>query len=123
MAKRYAALSPTSMSMPVSKLTSYMASTSPAAKCTALSPSAKRKSARSARCLSVVAGGSLMIIAHSFGSASSASIPARTCMVKGGGDLGGFGGGWLEHLRQWLGAKWADLFLGVPSWPEPPGAP
>ena len=25
-------------------------------------------------------------------------------MVKGGG-IGGFGGGWLEHLRQWLGAK------------------
>ena len=99
-----------------------MASTKPAAKWTALSPRPKRKSARSARCLSVVAGGSLMIIAHSVGSASSASIPARTCMVKGGGDLGGFGGGWLEHPRQWLGAKWADLLLGVPSCPEPLGS-
>ena len=34
-------------------------------------------------------------------------------MVKGG-EIGGFGGGWLEHPRQWLGAQWAGLFLGVP---------
>ena len=44
------------------------------------------------------------------------------CMVNGGG-IGGFGGGALEHPRQWLGAQWAGLFLGVPSCPEPPGAP
>ena len=31
-----------------------------------------------------------------------------TCVVKGGG-IGGFGGGWLEHLRQWLGAQWPGL--------------
>jgi hypothetical protein len=37
--------------------------------------------------------------------------------------MGGFGGGWLEHPRQWLGALWAGRFLGVPSRPEPPGAP
>ena len=43
-------------------------------------------------------------------------------MVKGG-DMDGFGGGWLEHPRQWLGAQWVGLFLGVPSCPEPPGAP
>ena len=39
-----------------------------------------------------------------------------------GGEIGGFGGGWLEQSRQWLGAQWAGLFLGVPSYPEPPGA-
>ena len=38
-------------------------------------------------------------------------------------EIGGFGGGWLEQPRQWLGAQWAGLFLGVPSCPEPPGAP
>ena len=26
-----------------------------------------------------------------------------------GGEVGGGGGGWLEHLRQWLGARWAGL--------------
>ena len=36
-------------------------------------------------------------------------------MVKGDG-IGGFGGESLEHPRQWLGAQWAGLFLGVPSW-------
>ena len=43
-------------------------------------------------------------------------------MVKGG-EIGDFGGGSLEHPRQWLGAQWRGLFLGVPSCPEPPGAP
>ena len=43
-------------------------------------------------------------------------------MVKGR-DIGGFGGGWLEHQRQWLDALWAGLFMGVSSCPEPPGAP
>ena len=33
-------------------------------------------------------------------------------MVKRG-ELSGFGGGLLEHPRQWLGAQWAGLFLGV----------
>ena len=27
-----------------------------------------------------------------------------------GGEIGGFGGGWLEQSRQWLGAQWAGLF-------------
>ena len=44
------------------------------------------------------------------------------CMVKGG-EIGDFGGGWLEHPRQWLGTQWSGLFLGVPGCPEPPGAP
>ena len=44
-----------------------------------------------------------------------------TCMAKGD-KIGGFGGGWLEHPRQWLGAQWAGLFLRVPSCPEPLGA-
>ena len=43
-------------------------------------------------------------------------------MVKRG-EIGGFGGGSLEQPRQWLGTQWADLFLGMPSCPEPPGAP
>ena len=33
-------------------------------------------------------------------------------MVKGHG-IGDFGGGELEHPRQWLGAQRADLFQGV----------
>ena len=37
---------------------------------------------------------------------------ARAWMVEGVG-IGGFGGGSLEHPRQWLGAQWAGLFLGV----------
>ena len=43
-------------------------------------------------------------------------------MVKGG-EIGGFGGGGLEPQQQWLGAQWLGLCLGVPSCPEPPGAP
>ena len=46
----------------------------------------------------------------------------KACMVKGG-EVGGFAGGSLEHPRQWLGAQWDGLLLGVPSCPEPPGAP
>eukprot|EP00964_Phaeocystis_antarctica_P042581 scaffold24419_cov43-Phaeocystis_antarctica.AAC.1 len=46
----------------------------------------------------------------------------RAYMVKGG-TLGGYGGGGLEHRGQWPSAQWAGLFLGVPSCPEPPGAP
>ena len=43
-------------------------------------------------------------------------------MVKGG-EIGGYEGGSLEHLRRWLGAQWLGLTPGVPSCPEPPGAP
>ena len=32
----------------------------------------------------------------------------RACMVKGG-EIGGFGGGWLKHLRRRLGAQWPGL--------------
>ena len=42
---------------------------------------------------------------------------ASAWRVKGGG-IGDFGGGSLEPPRRWLG-----LALGVPSRPEPPGAP
>eukprot|EP00964_Phaeocystis_antarctica_P004701 scaffold2549_cov57-Phaeocystis_antarctica.AAC.6 len=38
-------------------------------------------------------------------------------------EIGGFGGGSLEHPGQWRGTQWAGPFLGVPSCPEPPGAP
>ena len=38
-------------------------------------------------------------------------------------EMGGFGGGWLEHPKWWLGSRWLGLALGVPSCPEPPGAP
>ena len=40
-----------------------------------------------------------------------------SCMVKGG-NIGGFGGGWLEQPT----SSWAGLFLGVPSCPKQPGA-
>ena len=40
-----------------------------------------------------------------------------------GGEIGGFGGGSLEHLRPWLDTRWAGLFLGVPSCPESTAAP
>ena len=33
-------------------------------------------------------------------------------MVKGG-EIGGFGGGWLKHPRQWLGTQWPGLSLRV----------
>eukprot|EP00964_Phaeocystis_antarctica_P081230 scaffold50794_cov68-Phaeocystis_antarctica.AAC.2 len=51
-------------------------------------------------------------------SARSSATPASTArrssgrggayMVRGGG-IGGFGGVWLEHLRQWLGIQWPGL--------------
>ena len=44
------------------------------------------------------------------------------CMVKRRG-MGGFGGGWLEHPRRWLGSRWLGLALGVPICLEPPGTP
>ena len=56
------------------------------------------------------------------GSGTPTNFCEGTYMVKGG-EIGGFGGGWLEHPRQWLGTQWAGLFLGVLSCPEPPGAP
>ena len=34
-------------------------------------------------------------------------------MIKGG-RIGGFGGGWKEHLRQWLGTQWPGLSPWVP---------
>ena len=57
-------------------------------------------------------------------------LSSSTCRAKGGeiggcggGEIGGCGGGSLKHPRERLGAQWADLFVGVPSCPEPPGAP
>ena len=41
-------------------------------------------------------------------------------MVNGGG-IGGFGGS-FEHPRQWLGAQYAGLFLGVLSCSASTGA-
>ena len=43
--------------------------------------------------------------------------------VAKGSAIGGFGGGWLEHPRQRMGAQWAGLSLGVPSCQEPQGTP
>eukprot|EP00964_Phaeocystis_antarctica_P066204 scaffold39990_cov67-Phaeocystis_antarctica.AAC.1 len=40
-----------------------------------------------------------------------------------GRETGGFGGGSLEHPRQWRGVPWHGLFLGVSSCLEPPGVP
>ena len=53
---------------------------------------------------------------------SRVSEEMRAWMVKGS-EIGGFGGGSLEHPRQWLVAHWPGLFLRVPSCPTPPGAP
>eukprot|EP00964_Phaeocystis_antarctica_P105753 scaffold70743_cov60-Phaeocystis_antarctica.AAC.2 len=44
-------------------------------------------------------------------------VRAHTCMVKGGA-IGALGGGWLEQPRQWRGAQWAGLSLGVPTAPQ-----
>jgi hypothetical protein len=52
---------------------------------------------------------------------TSSGLGGSTAAVESGG-IGDFGGDWLEQPRQWLGAQWAGLFLGVPSCPEPPGA-
>ena len=49
-------------------------------------------------------------------------VPARLNGQKRG-ELGGFGGGALERPRRWMGSWWQGLALGVPSRPEPPGAP
>ena len=49
-------------------------------------------------------------------------IIASSYMVKRG-EIGDFGGGSLEQPRRWLGDQWAGLLLGVPSCPEPLGAP
>ena len=42
---------------------------------------------------------------------SASSCCRSVCMVKGG-EMGGFGGGWLEHPRQWPGAQWVGLSPG-----------
>ena len=39
---------------------------------------------------------------------ASVKLPVDAPMVKGGG-IGGFGGGWLEQLRQWMCAQWPGL--------------
>ena len=46
----------------------------------------------------------------------------HACMARRG-EIGDFGGSSLEHPRQWLGSQWLGFPLGVPSRPEPPGAP
>eukprot|EP00964_Phaeocystis_antarctica_P016631 scaffold9156_cov57-Phaeocystis_antarctica.AAC.2 len=38
---------------------------------------------------------------------------AMLAWMGNGGEMGGFGGGYLEHPRQWLGTQWAGLVLGV----------
>ena len=43
--------------------------------------------------------------------------------MDNGGEIGGVGGGSLEHPRQCQGTQRAGLFLGGPSCAEPPGAP
>eukprot|EP00964_Phaeocystis_antarctica_P045417 scaffold26142_cov54-Phaeocystis_antarctica.AAC.1 len=48
-----------------------------------------------------------------------APLARRVERLRGqSGEMGGFAGGSLEHLRQRPGAQWAGLFLGVPSCPE-----
>ena len=36
---------------------------------------------------------------------------ARATWIVNGGDIGDFGGGWLEHPRQWRGAQRPGLYL------------
>ena len=70
-------------------------------------------------------GSGAYMSAHVKAVEDSGGLPVEVrgaCTVKGGG-IGSFGGGSLEHPRQWLGAQWPGLFLGVPSCSEPPGAP
>jgi len=57
------------------------------------------------------------------GWASSEARGRRGSLTVKGGGLGDFGGSSREPPRQWLGAQWLGLILGVPSCPEPPGAP
>ena len=38
-----------------------------------------------------------------------ARLRLRACMVTGG-EISGFGGGWLEHPRRWRSAQWRGLF-------------
>ena len=40
---------------------------------------------------------------------SPRSLPSESAWQVTGGCIGGFGGGSLEHPRQWLGAQWAGL--------------
>ena len=44
------------------------------------------------------------------GDGSGSGKDAPTYRRKGGG-VGDCGGGWFEHLRQWLGLHWAGLSL------------
>ena len=46
---------------------------------------------------------------------SLAAASCRPTWIVKASAVGGFGGGWLEHPRQWLGAQWVSLFLGVLS--------
>ena len=52
----------------------------------------------------------------------SDEVPRHVARLDGRVEGGGIGGQ-LEHPRQWLGAQWAGLALGVLSCPELPGAP
>ena len=51
------------------------------------------------------------------------ALPGWSAVVKSAALEAARSGGPCEHSRQWLGAQWAGLFLGVPSCPESPGAP
>ena len=53
---------------------------------------------------------------------SDDAIAILAWCVKGS-EIGDFGGGSLAPPRRWPGAQWLGLTLGVPSCPEPPGAP
>ena len=65
--------------------------------------------------------GVVLIATTHYEAANLLAAALRAWMVEGD-EMGGFGGGSLEHPRQWLGSQWAGLFLEVPSYP-PPGAP
>ena len=43
---------------------------------------------------------------------------ARSSAGQTRGEIGGFGGGWLERPRRWLGTQWPGLTLRVLSCPD-----
>ena len=74
-------------------------------------------------------GGGNFVLAHDDGQQPAGCQVANAVLpiLKGqrvkGSKIGDFGGGSLEPPRPWRGARWLGLALGVPSCPEPPGAP
>eukprot|EP00964_Phaeocystis_antarctica_P102278 scaffold67640_cov63-Phaeocystis_antarctica.AAC.3 len=48
----------------------------------------------------------------------SSSVSSSLSYMAKGGEIGGFGGGWLEHPRQWLGTQWPGPLTGSAGLPR-----